>query len=76
MRRTNLQDIVDDEMATDHDEKQAHVDPAEEAELPPKLVSLEVGDESDKTEDVEHEGDETMMPSEGNEVCVYKHNVL
>lgn len=76
MAMTHLQDIVDDEMTADHDEEQAHVDPAEEAELPPELISLEVGDESDKAEYVEHEGDEAMMPGEGNEVCVYKHNVL
>jgi hypothetical protein len=35
-------------MTAKYDEEQAHVDPAEETELSPELVALEIGNEADE----------------------------
>lgn len=78
-------------MTREDDEKQGNVHPAEEGELLTEVRSLEIRDETDescefakrsgqrwksRTDDVKHEADEAMVPGEGNEVGVDKHNVL
>lgn len=52
------------------------MDPAEETKLPPKLIALEIGDEADKAEHIEHERDEAMMSCERNEVGIDKDDML
>lgn len=50
--------------------------PTEETKLPSQLIPLEIGDEANETEGIQHEGDESMMPREWNEVSIYEDNVL
>lgn len=44
----HLEDVVDDKVAADDDEKEGHMNPSEEAELPAELRPFEVGDERDE----------------------------
>lgn len=63
-------------MTRNHNEQQAHVDPAEEPELSAQLIALQVSDEAYKAEHVKHEGDESMMARKWNEVRIDKDDVL
>lgn len=74
--RTNLENVVDDEVARNNNEQQAHVDPAEETKLSAELIAFQVRNESYEAEYVEHERNEAMMTCEWNEVCINEDNVL
>ena len=71
-----LEDVVDDEVARNDDEQQADVDPAEQGELLAEVLLLEVANETNETDDVEHEADETVVAGERDEVRVDKDDVL
>jgi hypothetical protein len=56
--------------------KQAHVNPAKEAKLVLEIGPLETADKGHKAKDVEHEGDEAVMPGKGDKVGIDKDDVL
>ncbi len=53
-----LEDVVHDEVGLDDDQVEGHVRPGEVGELELEVAGLEVGDEEDEADDVEHEADE------------------
>lgn len=50
--------------------------PAEETELPSELITLEVCNETNKAENIKHEGNESMVPCKGDEVRIHKDDML
>lgn len=52
------------------------MDPTEKGELLTKVLALEVGDKSDESEHIQHEADEAVILSEGDEVGIDEDNVL
>ena len=71
-----FENVVDDEVTRDDNHQQGHVDPTEEGKLLTKVLLLEVGDETDKADDVEHESDEAVVLGKWQEVGIDKDNVL
>lgn len=71
-----LEDVVDNKVAGNNDNQQRNVDPAEQGELLTKVLTLEVGHESDKANHVQHEADEAVVLGKGDKVGIDKDNVL
>lgn len=71
-----LEDVVHDEVGLDDDEVEGHVGPGEVGELELEVACLEVGDEEDEADDVEHEADEAVVGGEGQQHAVDEHDML
>ena len=71
-----LKDVVHDEVGLDDDEVEGHVRPGKVGELELEVAGLEVGDEEDEADDVEHEADEAVVGGQRQEDAINEHDVL
>jgi hypothetical protein len=71
-----LENVVHDEMGLDDNQVESHVGPGELLELELVVTFFKRDDEEDEAHDVEHETDEAVVGSKGQENLVDQDNVL
>lgn len=72
----SLENVVHDEVGLDNDEVESHVGPSELGELELVVALFERDNEEDETHDIEHEGDEAVVGSEGQQDAIDQDDVL
>ena len=71
-----LENVVHDEVGLDDNQVESHMGPGELLELELVVALFQRDDEKDEAHDIEHETDETMVGSKGQEDLVDQDNML